>query len=139
MPRLPATPRAFGPIHRLRPPDDLPDDSPERQLFLEIVLANRADHFQPSDGVLLAAYVSACVLEQTASAALAAAGYVDGSGKPSGWLNVLTLATRTLSTYSRLLRLNPCARAPVKAEKQPQAISAYERMALEHRDEPEPN
>jgi hypothetical protein len=67
---------------------------------------------------------------------LAASGYVI-DGKPSGWLSVWKEATRTVSTYSRLLRLNPVARSPVSADQSP--ANYYSRLALEARHEPEPN
>ena len=47
-----------------------------------------------------------CVLEQTASSELAAAGCVTNDGKPSAWLAVLQAATRVISTYPRMLRPN---------------------------------
>jgi hypothetical protein len=60
---------------------------------------------------------------------LAAAGFVI-DGRPSGWLNILAQATRTISTYSRMLKLNPAGRQSTPAS-DPEPISAYERMALE--------
>jgi hypothetical protein len=54
-------------------------------------------------------------------------------GKPSGWLNVLAQATRIMSTFSRMLRLNPAGRQtmpPQSAELAP-PVSYYERMTLE--------
>jgi hypothetical protein len=44
-------------------------------------------------------------------------------------------ATRTISTYSRMLKLNPAGRQSAPAS-DPEPISAYERIALEaQRDE----
>ena len=128
------------PIARLKPPADLPE-GPERDLFLELVLSVRPDHFSPEDAVLLAAYSRACVLERVAAAELAAAGYVDAEGRPSGWHTILTQATRAMTTLSRILRLNPQSREPLAQQRQ--VTSYYERMSLEgsKRDEaePEPN
>ena len=112
---------------RLRPPDNL--TGPERKLFVDLVLGCRPDHFQPTDAPLLSAYCRAVCLEQTASTELAAAGFVI-DGRPSGWLNILAQATRTISTYSRMLRLNPAGRQSVPSS-EPEPISAYERIALE--------
>ena len=105
---------------------------PERKLFLDLVLGCRPDHFEQTDRPLLAAYCRAVCLEQTASTGLAAAGFVI-DGKPSGWLPILQAATRTISTYSRMLKLNPAGRhaAPAPDRERP-TISAYERIALEH-------
>jgi phage terminase small subunit len=140
MPRQSAAAAQFGaastPVPRLIPPAEL--DQLEREEFLNIVLALRPDHFEPCDGPLLGAYVKAVILERVALGELRAAGYVDAEGKPSGWLKILAQATRTMSTYSRLLRLNPQAREPLAQQRQ--AVSYYERMALEgsKRDEAEP-
>jgi phage terminase small subunit len=111
---------------RLRPPDDL--IGPERKLFVDLVLGCRPDHFQPTDAPLLAAYCRAVWLEQTASSELAAAGFVI-DGRPSGWLNILAQATRTISTYSRMLKLNPAGRQSVPSS-EPEPVSYYEKMSL---------
>jgi hypothetical protein len=123
---------ATSPAARLRPSDDL--TGPERKLFVDLVLGCRPDHFQPTDAPLLAAYCRAVCLEQTASFKLADAGFVI-DGRPSGWLNILAQATRTISTYSRMLRLNPAGRQSTpSSESEP--VSYYERLALEtKRDE----
>src|SRR6478735_7566215 len=111
---------------RLHPPNDLTGS--ERKLFVDLVFGCRPDHFQPTDAPLLAAYCRAVCLEQTASCELAAAGFVI-DGRPSGWLNLLAQATRTISTYSRMLRLNPAARQSVPSS-EPAPVSYYERMSL---------
>jgi hypothetical protein len=117
---------------RLRPTDDL--TGPARALFVDLVLGCRPDHFESTDAPLLAAYCRAVCLEQTASSELAAAGFVT-DGRPSGWLNILAQATRTISTYSRMLRLNPAGRQSTSSS-EPEPVSAYERIALEaQRDE----
>ena len=81
-----------------------------------------------ADAPLLAAYCRAVCLEQTASSELAAAGFVIG-GRPSGWLNILAQATRTISTYSRMLKLNPAGRQSVPSS-EPEPVSYYEKMSL---------
>ena len=83
------------------------------EALVDLVVACRPDHFQDSDAVVLAAYCRAIVLEKTASAGLVANGYVAADGKPSGWLPILQAATRVISTYSRMLRLNPAGRPSV--------------------------
>jgi phage terminase small subunit len=136
MPRKSSASLAFSTstTARLKPPDDL--TGPEREVFLALVLACRADHFQPSDAPLLTAYCRAVCLERTASSELAAAGYVTDDGKPSGWLPILQAATRTMSTYSRMLRLNPAGRQTVPSQssedKQALPVSYYDRMELEN-------
>ena len=130
MPRKSSAALAFSPstATRIRPPDDLVVDA--RDLFVDFVLACRPDHFQNSDIAMLCIYCRAIVLEQTASAGLKADGYVTTDGKPSPWLPILQAATRTISTYSRMLKLNPAGRQSVPSS-EPEPISAYERIALE--------
>jgi phage terminase small subunit len=115
---------------RLQPPSDLAE--PEKTLFVDLVLACRADHFQPSDTPLLAAYCRAVVLEQTASGELAASGFITAEGKASPWLAVLQQATRAMTTLSRMLRLNPAGRQSTPSSESEQ-VSYYDRMALEGR------
>ena len=83
------------------------------------------------------------VREQVASGELAAGGYVGADNRPSPWLAVLQQATRQVSTYSRMLRLNPSARVLAKSpDERPTPISYYERLALEAKrrdDKPEPH
>jgi phage terminase small subunit len=127
-----AVPFSESTATRIAPPDDLVAGSPERSLFLDLVLSVRADHFQPSDAPLLAAYCRALALEQTASGELAAGGYITAEGRPSPWLPVLQHAARTISTYSRMLRLNPSARQMTPAsDRERPVVSAFERIALE--------
>jgi hypothetical protein len=89
---------------RLQPPSDLAE--PEKTLFVDLVLACRADHFQPSD---TPAYCRAVVLEQTAAGELAAGGFITAEGKASPWVKILQQATRSMTTLSRMLRLSPMA------------------------------
>jgi phage terminase small subunit len=121
---------------RLQPPSDLA--GPEKALFVDLVVACRPDHFQASDTPLLAAYCRAVCLEQTASSELAAAGYIV-DGKPSGWLNILAQATRSLTVMSRMLRLSPTGRQSTPASES-EPVSYYEKISLlEDRREHDPN
>jgi phage terminase small subunit len=134
MPRPSPVSAAFPTVGtaRLRPPADL-GDGPERELFLQLVLSLRPDHFQQSDAILLTAFCRAAIMERTASAALAKSGYVDDDGEPSGWLKILTQSQRSLTTLSRLLRLNTISRPSLAAKEQ--HLSYYEKMDLARHDE----
>ena len=63
--------------------------------------------------------------------------------KPSPWLPIQQAATRVISTYSRMLKLNPAARSPVPAKAAGnEPVSYYDRVELERRafrDDSEPN
>lgn len=113
MPRKSSADIAFSTssASRVPPPDDLTGDA--RAVFVDLVIGCRPDHFQNSDVAMLAVYSRAIVLEKAASAGLKADGYVSSDGKPSAWLPILQAATRTISTYSRMLRLNPAGRQTV--------------------------
>ncbi|WP_409191036.1 hypothetical protein [Bradyrhizobium sp. RDM4] len=133
MPRRSSAALPFSePTSRVRPPDDLVGDA--RTVFVEIVTSVRADHFQGGDIPTLAVFCRAIVQEKRASAGLAKDGCVMADGRPSGWLNVLADAKRTISTYSRLLRLNPSARllTPSPAA-EPGPVSWVERQHLMRR------
>jgi phage terminase small subunit len=143
MPRTAAADAAVS-IHaggpqRLRPPDDLAAGSPERKLFVEIVVSLPASHFHPCHAPLLAAYCRAICLEQTASSELQACGYVIDGGKPSGWLNVYGLAQRSITTLSSKLKLNPLSRQASTATPERDEGSHYEKMNLLDRRHAEPN
>ncbi len=83
---------------------------------------------------MLSAFCRAACLERTASAELAAAGYVI-DGRPSGWLNILAQATRSLTVVSRLLRLNPVGRLQSSQAEPDAPVSYYERQRLEGRND----
>ena len=113
---------------RIRPPADIVAGTAEYELFCELVLSLPPTHFQSSDAPLLSAYVRAAITERTASAELAAAGFVVGD-KPSPWLAILQAASRTMSTFSRMLKLNPSARSPVPAKAASnEPVSYYDKM-----------
>ena len=141
MPRQSAASAAIptGATSRLRPPDDL--TGPERALFVDLVAscsdvaATIIERLESSDAPLRSAYCRAVVREKVASGELAAAGYV-ADGKPSGWLNVLAQATRSLTVLSSKLKLTPLSRQSARRE---EPISYYERLSLEASRDPEPN
>jgi phage terminase small subunit len=133
MPRKSSVDVAFpdSPASRVRPPDDLTGDA--RTVFCDLVISTRPDHFIESDIPTLCIFCEAIVLAKAATAGLKADGYVTAEGRPSGWLNILAQATRTTSTFGRMLRLNPSARllTPSPSPEPAPTISAYERLALE--------
>ena len=79
----------------------------ERKAFLDIVLACKPSHFQPSDLPLLAAYCRAIVLERQASNALAVAGHVTEDGRVSPWMKVWEQANKAMLSLAHRLRLSP--------------------------------
>jgi phage terminase small subunit len=116
---------------RLRPPDGLAE--PERTLFLDIVTTTRPEHFQAPDGVLLAAYCRAVILEQQAAGELAAQGHVLEGGTANPWLDIHAQAVRQMVTLSRTLRLSPVSRQPTvtsRARLPSPPASYYDRMSL---------
>lgn len=137
MPRKSAASLHFQDIvrtERLRPPADL--DASERQIFLDIVGTTAADHFRPSDSLLLSAYCRAVVREREASEQLAQ-GVVSIDNKLSSWVAVQAQALKQVLSLARLLKLTPLARRsnpsrPGKPQQQQQ--SYYERMRLEQVD-----
>ena len=130
MPRKSSAAIAFAPstVARIRPPDDL--DGAARNLFVDLVLACRADHFTDSDAPLLARYSRALVAEKVAADELERSSVLDD--KPSPWLQVWQARMRAVTTLSRMLRLNPSARQSTpSSEVAAPPTSAYERIALE--------
>jgi phage terminase small subunit len=125
---LATRPAYVRPFERLAPPPDLTTEG-ERQLFLDIVLANEPAQFRASDAPLLSAYVRAVEMERTASAHLEREGHIV-DGKPSPWLAVLAQSLKAMSTLSHRLRLSPQGRSPTNP-KRPQAVSYYDRARLE--------
>jgi hypothetical protein len=122
----------------LRPPDDL--DELERREFVSLIVGSPPSHFVPSDLPLIAAYAKAIVAERIAAGELAAAPVVSSPNgdRPSPWLAVWQARVRSLATLARMLSLSPGGRVASKSADEPQ-ISYYERMAMERRDEPDPN
>ena len=112
---------------RLSPPADLGEL--ERKTFLDIVLACKLSHFQPSDLPLLAAYCRAIVLERQASNALAVAGHVTEDGRVSPWMKVWEQASKAMLSLAHRLRLSPQGRSPTVPQRS-QSGSYYDRMRL---------
>jgi len=77
-------------------------------------------------------FCRALALKQTASGELAAGGYITAEVRPSLSLPILQHAARTISIYSRMLRLNPSARHSNPAT-DPEPMSVYAKLALEAR------
>ena len=88
----------------LRPRNGAPKDV--ARIFLELVGAAPANHFQMNDGVLLEQYAQAILLAQQAYDELSTNGpVIDGRASP--WLVVLEKAHRSAVALSGRLRLAP--------------------------------
>ena len=127
-----------SPLKHLRPPPGL--TPAEKQLFVDIVVDHRPEHFKLTDGVLLVAYVRAVLDEREAARHLESEGKVTADNKLSPWLAIRTQSQKTLLSFARALRLGPLGRAPSRASRpQPlkpsQTLSYYDRMNLERDDE----
>ena len=138
MPRRSANEQAFprigGSPERLRPPSELTEI--ERQIFLDLVSASKANAFQPSDLPLLVNYVQAVAAARAANDHLRAEGRVV-NGRQSPWLAVLAQAQKTMLGFAHRLRLSPQGRSPTNPSRPNKAelpMSYYERMALEADD-----
>jgi phage terminase small subunit len=118
---------------RLSPPADLNPD--ERAVFVGIVATVEADHFRPSDSLLLSAYARAVVREREASEQLAQ-GVVSIDNKLSSWAAVQAQALKQMLSLARLLKLTPLARRsnPSRPGK-PQQLSYYDQMRLQQEGE----
>jgi phage terminase small subunit len=114
------------PQSRVRPPSTLP--IPERDLFVELVAANPANHFRPSDMPLLVQYCAAVVLGERAAAELRQEPVIDGKASP--WLVVFEKCSRATIALAMRLRLSPQARAPNNPTRSAPQLSAYEKMRL---------
>jgi phage terminase small subunit len=121
---------AFTRVERLTPPVELSES--ERAIFLDIVGTVAADHFRPSDSVLLSAYVRAVVREREAAEHLATQGVVSIDNKLSSWVTVQAQALKQVMSLARMLRLTPLARRsnPSRPGK-PVVMNYYDKMRLE--------
>jgi hypothetical protein len=122
-------PSVNGAPPRLTPPPDLGPD--EREIFIDLVAANKPEHFRASDLPLLSAYVRAVSLERRSAAELA-----DGDDEALARWNG---AVKALLGLSQRLRLSPQSRQPNNPTrpgggKPERPLSVYERMALEAED-----
>jgi hypothetical protein len=103
----------------------MPPDA--RQIFLDVVLANPSDHFQPSDMPLLCRYCEAHAVAERAAAELAKAGPIVNGDAAKVFVSMSKLA----NSLALRLRLSPQARQPRMPKRPPQPVSVYERMRLE--------
>jgi hypothetical protein len=122
-------PSVTGLPPRLSPPADLGVE--ERQVFLDLIAASRADSFRPSDSPLLSAYCRAIALERRSAQELAA-GDAQALGRWNG-------AVKAMLGLAMRLRLSPQARAPNNPSrpgaKPERALSYYEQQALREGDD----
>jgi len=102
-------------------------------VFIDVVCAVRADHFQPSDGLLLARYAECAVMAADAATMLATEGTVI-NGKPSAWLTVHAQMTKAMLGLSHRLRLSPQGRSPTNP-KRSAGVSYYDRVQLEQQSD----
>jgi hypothetical protein len=118
----------------IRPPADL--NELERIEFVNVIAGCPASHFIPADVATISQYARAVVGERIADGELSAAPIVDGKASP--WLAIWSSRVRACTTLARRLNINPAGRVATKSADEP-TISYYERMALERRDDPDPN
>jgi len=119
---------------RLRPPASLSEA--ERSIFVDLVAANPPSHFRESDLPLLCRYCEATALAEQAARELRKEGAVI-AGRTSPWITVQEKSVRAMVALSMRLRLSPQARAPNNPSRKSAPTSAYERMALDVKDESE--
>ena len=111
---------------RLQPPDSL--SAGARAEFLRIVMAEKADHFRPSDMPLLTQYCESAALAARATLEL------QREDAPARWLTVWEKANRNMVALSARLRICPQSRQPNNPTR-PKPTSYYEQMALEDGDD----
>ena len=130
MPRRSAAALAIAPGNlaptRLQPPSDLP--TAERAIWTTITGSCRADHFVPSDGLLLRRYVETLVLARAAAEAVRKQGAVV-DGKLSPELLALEKLDKSVLGLTRVLRLAPQQRQRIEDTKPGLPPSPYEGMA----------
>jgi hypothetical protein len=97
-----------------------------RQLFIDVVMNNKPEHFQPSDLPLLARYCQAHALAARAAAALSKAETIVNGDEAK----VFVAMTKTANALAMRLRLSPQARQPNNPKRTP-PVSYYERLAME--------
>jgi phage terminase small subunit len=126
MPRTAAAALAVAPVaanpKRLKPPDTL--STLARDEFVRIVMAEKADHFRPSDLPLLVQYCEAAAL------AARAVQELQNDDAKASWLIRWEKACRTLTALSARLRLCPQSRIPNNPTR-PKSTSYYDQMRLE--------
>jgi hypothetical protein len=119
-------PNSYGSVldQRVEPPADL--SGPEKELFLDVVLAVRPDHFQPVDAQLLADFCRAKVVEREAAEKIKR-----GPATPvliKTWLAAHQIADKLVCR----LKISPQARFHKRDHKPSAApVSYYDRMRLD--------
>jgi phage terminase small subunit len=114
------------PYARLAPPKHLPAWA--REVFVDLVLANKPGYFTASDLPLLCRYCEAAAMAEKAAAAMAKTPIVDGKASP--WIGIHGQMSKAMLGLSMRLRLSPQARQPNRPTR-PVEISYYDRMRLE--------
>jgi hypothetical protein len=104
------------------PPPHLPERA--REVFVDLVLANKPDYFTASDLPLLCRYSEAAAMAERAAAAMAKTPIVDGKASP--WIAIHGQMTKAMTGLSMRLRLSPQARQPNRPTR-PVQISYYDR------------
>jgi phage terminase small subunit len=110
---------------RLKPPATL--SALACKEFTRIVAAEPAAHFKESDLALLVQYCEAVAMAERAVQEL------QHKDAPSRSLMLWEKSTRAMVALSMRLRLSPQSRAPNAPKRE--KLSAYEKMALEGKDE----
>jgi Phage terminase, small subunit len=123
---LSVVPPVSGLPSRLSPPADLGER--ERAIWLDIIGSLPPHHFIAADGHLLARYVEAAALAETAAAKMRKGAVV--KGELSAWVKVHAAATKTMAMMTVKLRLSPASRMPNRPTR---SLSYYERQALDDR------
>jgi phage terminase small subunit len=106
---------------RLKPPDSL--SAGARAVFLQVVMAERAEHFRQSDLALLTQYCEAAALAERAIEKL------QRDNAAAHWLDVWQAALKAMKDLAMRLRLAPQSRQPNNPTR-PQRMSYYQRQAL---------
>ena len=118
------TPIAKQPSTLLQAPASLSQE--ERQVFVDLVLANKPQHFMPSDMPLLVTYCEVICQLRLASKELKK-GIVAG-GKTNPWIGVQERLIKSMVALSMRLRLSPQARSPTNPSRASRQANAYEEM-----------
>ena len=98
---------------RLEPRDKAPAEI--KDVFRELTMAVRPQHFRPGEGDLIEQYAQAIILARQAFAELERAGSVTADGRTSPWLIALEKAHRSASALAARLRLCPQSRVSARA------------------------
>lgn len=122
-----ATPTPLGAAPRLKPPATMSD--PARQLFLDLVLGAKPEHFQATDLPLLVRYCEAHAMAERAEKEMADEPVIEDKASP--WIGIHAQMTKAASVLAMRLRLSPQSRAPNNPGRRAPPVSYYDRMQLE--------